>query len=252
MSELILPEEWRDISRCPGYQISDLGRGRSCWQGRTRVGMTASWHILKPIINSHSGYATFNLRRDGKAWKTYIHRLVLEAFVGPCPEGMEARHFPDRDRTNCRLTNLSWASHATNIGDKKLHGTQPVGESSRFAKLTESQVIEIRERRISEESYQKIAKRLGMSHSAIVLICLGERWSHVRPDLIEKCRAISVDNSLASRGENNASAKLTEAQVLDIKSALREGVSRQTIAADYNVTVSAINLIATGRSWSHL
>lgn len=46
--------------------------------------------------------------------KMYVHRLVLEAFTGPCPKGMECLHADD-DPTNNHLTNLRWGTHSDNI-----------------------------------------------------------------------------------------------------------------------------------------
>lgn len=45
-----------------------------------------------------------------------VHSLVLEAFVGPCPEGMEARHLDDNP-TNNHLSNLVWGSRSENSYD---------------------------------------------------------------------------------------------------------------------------------------
>lgn len=51
----------------------------------------------------------------GRAGRT-VHSLVLEAFIGPCPPGMEARHLDD-DPTNNNLSNLVWGTRSENSGD---------------------------------------------------------------------------------------------------------------------------------------
>lgn len=51
-----------------------------------------------------------------------MHRLVLSAFVGPAPEGMEALH-RDGSRANNRIANLAWGTHAQNQRDQLAHGT---------------------------------------------------------------------------------------------------------------------------------
>lgn len=49
-----------------------------------------------------------------------VHRLVLEAFSGVCPTGLEARHL-NGDRKDNRLCNLAWGTREENIEDKKRH-----------------------------------------------------------------------------------------------------------------------------------
>lgn len=47
---------------------------------------------------------------------SYVHRLVLEAFVGPCPPGMEACHWNGIPGDN-RLHNLRWDTPSANNAD---------------------------------------------------------------------------------------------------------------------------------------
>ena len=46
-----------------------------------------------------------------------VHRLVLETFVGPCPDGMECDH-RNRDGLDNRVDNLSWVTHSENNRNK--------------------------------------------------------------------------------------------------------------------------------------
>lgn len=53
-------------------------------------------------------------------WKQknyYIHRLVLETFVGPAPPECECDHI-DRDPSNNRIENLRWVTHFENMKNK--------------------------------------------------------------------------------------------------------------------------------------
>lgn len=110
----LLAEEWRPVVGFPRYEVSNLGRLRS----RIR---TTDWAILATFATS-KGYRRIALcREDGSKQKFRVHRLVLEAFVGPCPPGMECRHFPDNDTANNRLTNLGWATPVLNMLDRRVH-----------------------------------------------------------------------------------------------------------------------------------
>lgn len=54
------------------------------------------------------------------------------------------------------------------------------------------------------------------------------------------------------KGETNPQAKLTRKDVIEIKTRLKRKESRRLIAADFDVTKSAINQIASGKNWSHI
>lgn len=104
-------EAWRLIPGFARYECSSLGRVRV-----ERTGF-----MMKPEVKS--GYLRVRLiSDDSKSQARFVHGLVLLTFVGPCPEGQEARHRDDPTRTNCRLSNLEWGSKAANGMDRRLHG----------------------------------------------------------------------------------------------------------------------------------
>jgi HNH endonuclease len=104
-----------------------------------------------------------------------VHRLVLEAFVGPCPEGMECRHL-DGNRTNNRLDNLAWGTRIENHEDMKRHGTRPTGSRHHKAKINESDIPEIIRMRSAEITLQSIAERFGITRQNVCLIVNGKAW----------------------------------------------------------------------------
>lgn len=54
------------------------------------------------------------------------------------------------------------------------------------------------------------------------------------------------------RGSNNKTAKLTEADVSEIKQLLRSGLKHQEIASHYRVSRTVITRINTGTRWSYI
>lgn len=118
-------EEWREVPGHAGaYAVSSFGRVRSVGRKVTageRVRSVAD-KILRPW-SMPTGHLAVGL--GGKAAdRRLVHRLVLEAFVGPCPDGMEGCH-NDGDPTNNRLENLRWDTRSGNIHDAIKHGTHP-------------------------------------------------------------------------------------------------------------------------------
>lgn len=113
-------ESWLPIPECPDYEVSNHGRVRS-WvipANSTRRPTTPRYLRCKP--NSHLGYVIVNLRHTKQRY-LYVHRLVLELFVGPCPLGMEACH-EDGDRSNNHVDNLRWDTSSANNYDIIRHG----------------------------------------------------------------------------------------------------------------------------------
>jgi hypothetical protein len=125
-------ETWRPVAGHEGlYEVSDLGRVKSVKRtlaidSHNKGGRRAvRERILKPAVGR---YCTVGLGKNGVTQHRAVHTLVLEAFVGPCPIGMQARHFP-RDTTNNRLDNLSWGTATQNQADRFTHGTDDIGRA---------------------------------------------------------------------------------------------------------------------------
>ena len=75
--------------------------------------------VLRPQKNNK--HVNVTLYRDGVTQTPLVHRLVLTAFVGPCPPGQEARHWDDVG-TNNHLSNLLWGTPSENGHDKTRNG----------------------------------------------------------------------------------------------------------------------------------
>lgn len=118
-------EAWKPIPGYEGlYEVSDLGRVKSLAKAlhSSRWGGVRKWpeKVLKANANG-SGHLYVRLWKDKRQTKSYVHRLVLEAFVGPCPEGMEALHHDD-DPTNNILGNIRWGTRSENMTDMVRNG----------------------------------------------------------------------------------------------------------------------------------
>lgn len=175
-------EEWKSIKGYPDYEVSNLGRVRS-WRlkGNTTKPVTEPRILKFATCGSGRKYYAVKLYRDNKGKSHRVHRLVLETFVGPMPEGLEVRH-KDGDSFNNRLDNLVYGTHLENMADQKAHGTAVYhnGESHGMARLTEQDVLELR-RRYAEggvTQYQ-LADEYGVDQTNISLIVRRKKWKHI-------------------------------------------------------------------------
>lgn len=177
-------EIWRPAVGLPNYEVSDKGRVRSLGRTFQRRGcqVRVRERILGGWIKRRAGRPMFRgvtLGRTGHRYYTRIHRLVLEAFVGPCPPGMEGCH-NDGNPLNNLLANLRWDTHVNNLRDAVTHGTfvpPPVhwGEAHPLAKLTDEQVDEIRRAPTGHGTRAKLARQYGVSGNSIGRIRAGKQ-----------------------------------------------------------------------------
>lgn len=118
-------ETWKPIPGYEGqYEASNIGRVRSL--DRVAIHKNGFRQRIRGrmlvVVHNKSGYATVSLCRDGKARRVVIHRLVLEAFVGPKPPGQVTRHL-NGDKLDNRLENLTYGTYSENAQDAVRHGT---------------------------------------------------------------------------------------------------------------------------------
>ena len=117
-------EVWKPVPGYEGfYSVSDLGRVRS--DKRTIVDKNGHGRKMPEIIltpeKKSSGHLTVCLCKNHDQTKRYVHRIVLEAFIGEAPAGMQACHWND-DKEDNRLENLRWETPNENMFDRVRNG----------------------------------------------------------------------------------------------------------------------------------
>lgn len=117
-------ERWRPIAGFTDlYEVSDQGNVR----GRERVVGAANGKTkvikAKPrqAYQAASGHLYVDLYHAAKRTKFSVHRLVIETFAGPAPDGTECCH-RNGDPTDNRAENLYWGTRSDNLHDAVKHG----------------------------------------------------------------------------------------------------------------------------------
>lgn len=101
-------QKWKPVLGYEGiYAVSVFGEVKSLRKLK----------ILSPG-KTKRGYLTVSLSSKGNSKTYYVHRLVLESFVGPCPVGLEARHL-NGDKEANNLFNLQWGTSDQNVEDNR-------------------------------------------------------------------------------------------------------------------------------------
>jgi hypothetical protein len=176
-----MTEVWKPIPSAPGYEASNMGRVRSLDRvvpvaatnsdimQRSAHTKRRKGRVLSFAINRY-----VNARVAGRT--RLVHRLVAEAFIGPCPEGHIVCHGPGGALDN-RLENISYGTHSKNCGeDKRRDGTVSRGERNGSSRLIEAQVIEVKRRTLAGESRASISRSFGVTPEAISNIATGHTW----------------------------------------------------------------------------
>lgn len=174
MSVLNHSEIWLPVSRHDGYEVSNYGRVRSIdrWVGSRWGGLRPYPGKLLTPVPTKTGYLRVKL--GGGHGGIGIHILVAEAFIGPCPEGLQVRHW-DGDPTHNTPNNLLYGTVKDNTQDRIRHGrrTGQRGEQHHHAKLDASKVKAIR---ASTEPLAILAQRYGVREQLISKVRLRQRW----------------------------------------------------------------------------
>ena len=220
--------EFRQIPDYPDYQVGSDG---SIWSHRR-----GKWKRLKGW-KELSNHLKVTLHNDPLHRLVFIHHLVLEAFVGPRPQGMETRHL-DGNPENNAITNLVWGTRKENVADAVHHGTAVIGhrgQDHNQAILTDHSVIEARRLRRSGIPLSKLSSRFGVHSATLQSAICGKSWSHI-PGAVpsRKAKALNLES------------------VKRIKQMLRDGVPVKVIADRFHRKNNVIYCIKCGKSYPNV
>lgn len=187
---------WKSVA--PDYEVSSDGQVRSWKSGAPK--------ILKQGLNQH-GYLFVVLCINGRKKPSLVHRLVAEAFL-PNPDGKPQVNHRNGVKTDNRVENLEWCTPSENTRHAFNTGLRPQGKDSYQAKLTNEQVIYIRNNP-DGLTRKELAARFSVSESAVGLIQLGKTYkqaggkickakpqsSHISDDVRDEIRRLYVYGS---------------------------------------------------------
>jgi hypothetical protein len=175
--------EVRDVPGFSGYRTGDNGTVWSCRvRTRGRHGgqswhNSGNWRALRPEAG-HRGHLRVHISIGGERKKVLVHHMVLWAFCGTCPPGMECRHLNGNPSDN-RPENLCWGTVKENRHDAIMHGTQVRGEGNAASRLQEEQVVKIIQKLIAGSPKGPLALEYGVSRTTINRIAFRRNWLHV-------------------------------------------------------------------------
>jgi len=176
-------EIWKDIAGYDGaYQVSNLGRVKSMPRIIVRpIGTCMTKERIIKTYRLKGGYVNVMLRHDGKSINHNVHRLVAEAFIPNKNPEYDCINHKDGCKQNNKVSNLEWCTKSENTQHAFATGLKKpaCGEKHGCAKLKEKDVEEIRVLLAAGNTGISIAKKYGISASAVSSIKRDKAWKIV-------------------------------------------------------------------------
>lgn len=156
------------------YSVSDLGRVRI---EISRRGFPAG--SMLALTPGKDDYLQVSLARRTTHRKYVVSRLVLTAYARSPRPGEQANH-KNGDIADNRLENLEWSTALQNIHHAiEVLGRDYRGEQNPASKLTEQDVIDLRDRAAKGVTQMSLSRTFGISNVMARNIASGRSWAHV-------------------------------------------------------------------------
>lgn len=172
--------EWENM-----YEVSNFGRVKSI--ERVVKSNSGTRLVKERFLKLHldkKGYKVCSLSINGFLKSFKIHRLVALTFIAN-PENKPEVNHKDGNKQNNHVDNLEWNTSSENQLHAYKNNLTPrnkalKGEASNFSKLTEQQVLEIRDKYIPRKyTREMLAKEYNISSSNISYIINRVNWKHI-------------------------------------------------------------------------
>ncbi|HMG89616.1 MAG TPA: HNH endonuclease [Chryseolinea sp.] len=165
------------ISRCGVVKRLSRKTSPKSQLRKDKKKMIAGRQLVPQLRN---GYVRIDLRRNGKCTDGALHRLLAINFI-PNPENKPCVNHINGNKQDNRLENLEWVTHKENNVHAVDIGLIPSGSRHRCAKLSESDVINVRQLFTGGFSKYAIAKKYNLSPGTIYNIISGRTWKRFKP-----------------------------------------------------------------------
>lgn len=180
-------DRWCDVVGWEGvYSVSDVGRVRY-EEDRGGRFFTRKGDIVAQARDLDD-YAIVPLVRlgDRKNRRPYrVARLVAAAFLGPAPFPQAQVNHKNGCRADDAVENLEWVSALDNIRHAvTVLGRDYRGTKSKSSKLSEAQVVELRERAAAGEAFNALGAAFGVTNVCAAKIARGISYANAPGPLV--------------------------------------------------------------------
>lgn len=156
------------------YKVSESGQVYSVRSDRFLKGSSDSY-----------GYPIVLLCNKGVKKSRLVHRLVAKAFI-PNPENKPQINHIDGNKQNNQVSNLEWCTNSENQKHAHAIGLAPSqkGTNNKFNKLSEEEVLTIKEYKAKGIRPTEISKVMGLPLPRIKNVYYGQSWGWLTHETI--------------------------------------------------------------------
>ena len=160
-------EQWKPVPNYEDYNVSSFGRVKSFKNGKVK--------IMKPKLYMN-GYLYIGVTKNNKQKAVLIHLLVARLFLQNNENKREVDHV-DGVKFNNYVGNLRWSTSKENKAFAYQLGLMKVGENHHNSKLTNEQVIFIRENP-EKLTREQLAKKFNVDMATISNVQMGKVYKN--------------------------------------------------------------------------
>lgn len=232
---------WKTIPTHPRYEVSEDGhvRHRVLCQKHPEHGCVAG------CINAR-GYRVVGLSVNGKSKVCAVATLVAAAFVGTKQLGLTVNH-KDGNKLNNHWTNLEYCTRLENVQHAYAKGLMAATRKP----LSWEQAQQIRDyaQQHNGTTYADIGRVFGISYETVSRVLRRIVFPETSEAARFQARSARMRLSYATgrrqpplRGTQHPRAALTDEQVASIVIAVRAGTARRTLAKQFGISHTTVNL----------
>lgn len=235
-------EIWKDINGYEGlYKISNFGRVKSLARWTNSL-FGKPRYLTEKIMTIQivgGGYHSVRLCKNGTKTNFKIHRLVATHFISNPNNLPQVNHLSGIKKDNS-IENLEWCNALHNMRHAwKMGLINNQGENCTNSKLTDQNILDIRQQYNKGLSYRQLSKKFSVSLNCIYNIINRKTWNHLggRKNRVYK---------------GKFSQKLNKDNILEIRTLHENGLSNAEISRRFKVSDRHISAIVRRQKWKHI